>query len=220
MNQYVYMSIPVRAISACIMEQYELEPLVQSGHVLVEIREGIFGLPKTGKLLIDRLVKDLSLSGLRTRKTNSRYLHPYYPSRCPHVSVDDFGIQCTRCENVNTSPAPLSHSTSSPPDCPAPVTSFPCWIRTTKRAPSICPCPAGIHQNSSTSLPTVSNKPRTPVRDRSMVSDSTNVARRRLHSTTARGPRQTPDTLVLPSSPRLHSPHYPFTLESAQTQGT
>jgi hypothetical protein len=61
MNQYKYMRIPVRAIPACVIEQYEREPLVHSGHVLVEIREGMYDLPQTGKLAIDRLVKYLSL---------------------------------------------------------------------------------------------------------------------------------------------------------------
>jgi hypothetical protein len=48
MEGYEYMRIPVWAIPACIMEQYNLAPLVHNGSVLVEIHKVMHGLPQTG----------------------------------------------------------------------------------------------------------------------------------------------------------------------------
>jgi hypothetical protein len=50
MNQYEYMQIPTKDIPTSIMDQYNLKPLVHKNHVLVEIGEGMYGLPQAGIL--------------------------------------------------------------------------------------------------------------------------------------------------------------------------
>jgi hypothetical protein len=51
------MRFPVKVVPTCIMQQYQLDPLFQNGHVLVEIRKSMFGLSQDDKLANDRLVK-------------------------------------------------------------------------------------------------------------------------------------------------------------------
>jgi hypothetical protein len=46
MERFEYMRIPLSAIPTCIMEQYNLEPLVHNGFVMVEIRKGMYAPPK------------------------------------------------------------------------------------------------------------------------------------------------------------------------------
>jgi hypothetical protein len=48
MERYKYMRIPLTAIPDCIMEEYQLEPLVHNGFIVVELRKGIYGLPHAG----------------------------------------------------------------------------------------------------------------------------------------------------------------------------
>ena len=48
MNRYEDMRIPVKHIPQDIMEQYTLHDLIENGHVLVEIRKGMYGLPQAG----------------------------------------------------------------------------------------------------------------------------------------------------------------------------
>ena len=45
LEEYEYMRIPVDMIPQTIMDQYNLAPLVERGFVIVEIRNGIYGLP-------------------------------------------------------------------------------------------------------------------------------------------------------------------------------
>jgi hypothetical protein len=63
MNCYEYMRIPVKDIPDNIMIQYQLAPLVHHGHVLVEIRKGMYGLPQAGILANICLKKHLAKSG-------------------------------------------------------------------------------------------------------------------------------------------------------------
>ena len=53
MERYEYMRIPIHMIPECIMTLYNLNDLVHRGHVYVEIRKGMYGLPQAGKLAND-----------------------------------------------------------------------------------------------------------------------------------------------------------------------
>ena len=48
MERFEYMNIPFKDIPQIIIDQYELQPLVHNGMVLVEIRKGMYGLPQAG----------------------------------------------------------------------------------------------------------------------------------------------------------------------------
>ncbi|KAI2497591.1 Reverse transcriptase (RNA-dependent DNA polymerase) [Fragilaria crotonensis] len=49
MERYEYMRIPIGLIPDVIIELYNLLPLVHNGHVFVEIRRGMYGLPQAGR---------------------------------------------------------------------------------------------------------------------------------------------------------------------------
>jgi len=49
-QDYAYMRIPLAALPQSIMEHYHLHDLVHNGHVYVEIRRGMYGLPQAGKI--------------------------------------------------------------------------------------------------------------------------------------------------------------------------
>jgi hypothetical protein len=54
MKRYEYMQIPIWAIPDCIMEQYNLAQLVHDGHVLCDIRKGMYSLPQAGLIAYKR----------------------------------------------------------------------------------------------------------------------------------------------------------------------
>eukprot|EP00978_Attheya_sp_CCMP212_P042254 scaffold254664_cov33-Attheya_sp.AAC.1 len=90
---YEYMHIPVKIIPECIMRQYKLQPLIHNGHVIVEIRKGMYGLPQAGILANKRLKKHLAKSGYHeTPRTPGLFRHDTQPITFCLV-VDDFGIK-------------------------------------------------------------------------------------------------------------------------------
>jgi hypothetical protein len=100
MNRYKYMMIPVSLIPKTIFDQYKLGPLAQNGHVYVEIRKGMYGLPQAGKIANDALVPYLALHGYhQCTHTPGLFKH----SICPVIFslvVDNFGVQYVGLENA------------------------------------------------------------------------------------------------------------------------
>jgi hypothetical protein len=93
MPKYEYMRIPVHTIPDVIMEQYELAPLIHNGHVMVEIRKGMYGLPQAGLIANERLIKHLQKYGYNpTKNTPGLFQHETRPSTFALV-VDDFGVK-------------------------------------------------------------------------------------------------------------------------------
>jgi hypothetical protein len=93
MDRYEYMKIPVKDIPRCIMQQYNLAPLVHAGHVLVEIRKGMYGLPHAGILANNRLTKHLATFGYApTKHTSGLFRHATRPITFSLI-VDDFGVK-------------------------------------------------------------------------------------------------------------------------------
>jgi len=45
---YAYMRIPILAIPEDVMLHYKLHSMIHNGHVYVEIRRGMYGLPQAG----------------------------------------------------------------------------------------------------------------------------------------------------------------------------
>jgi hypothetical protein len=93
MERYKYMHIPLSAIPQSIIEQYTLLKYVHNGHVLVEISKGMYGLPQTGILAYEQLVRHLQSSGYspcnHTAGIWRRHTRPI--TRC--LVVDDFAVK-------------------------------------------------------------------------------------------------------------------------------
>ena len=93
MNRFEYMRIPVKHLPDDIMEQYNLASLVVNGHVMVEIRKGMYGLPQAGLLAQQRLNAHLLKFGYnKCTHTPGLYTHHTRPTTFTFV-VDDFGMK-------------------------------------------------------------------------------------------------------------------------------
>ena len=93
LDRYEYMIMPIKLIPQEIIDQYDLMPKVKNGHVYMEIRKGMYGLPQSG-ILSNKLLKErLSEHGY--------YELPHTPGLFTHKTrpvwftlvVDDFGIK-------------------------------------------------------------------------------------------------------------------------------
>jgi hypothetical protein len=60
MERFEYMQIPLKILPDDIIEHYKLHDIACNGHVLVEIRKGMYGLPQAGRLAYDKLVTHLA----------------------------------------------------------------------------------------------------------------------------------------------------------------
>ena len=88
-----YMRIPVKDIPQCVIDQYNLAPLVHNGHVMTEIRKGMYGLPQAGLLAHDLLKDRLALDGyMPANHTPGFFSHGTLPISFT-LCVDDFGIK-------------------------------------------------------------------------------------------------------------------------------
>jgi hypothetical protein len=93
---YAYMHIPVSVIPDSMMTEYKLAPLIHKGLVYVKIRKGMYGLPQSGRLANDRLIKLLAPHGYHAPVpiTPGLWKHTTKPISFSLV-VDDFGIKYT-----------------------------------------------------------------------------------------------------------------------------
>ena len=100
MEHYKCMRIPLDLIPQVIMDQYNLLSIAHNGHVLVEIRKGMHGLPQAGRITNDALVLHLAQHGCHQSKLIPGLFH----HECQKVSfclvIDDFGIKCIGKENA------------------------------------------------------------------------------------------------------------------------
>jgi len=93
--RYEYMRIPVAMLPDEILDHYNLRPLIHNGHVYVEIRKGMYGLPQAGRIANERLQRFLEPHGYRPV--------PITPGLWKHdtrdlaftLVVDDFGVKYT-----------------------------------------------------------------------------------------------------------------------------
>jgi hypothetical protein len=63
MSLYEYMQIPIWVIPDAIIKLFNLLPLVNNGHVFVEICRGMYGLPQAGHLANNQLIQLLAPRG-------------------------------------------------------------------------------------------------------------------------------------------------------------
>ena len=63
LDRYEYMRIPISLFPQHIINQYNLRSKVKSGHVYLEIRKAIYGLPQAGILTNKQLREKLEPAG-------------------------------------------------------------------------------------------------------------------------------------------------------------
>ncbi|KAI2500611.1 Reverse transcriptase (RNA-dependent DNA polymerase) [Fragilaria crotonensis] len=155
MTEYEYMRIPISMIPPAIMEHYQLTPLIHNGHVYVEIRKGMYGLPQAGILANDRLAEFLKPHGYSPVLTGL-WRHASRPIAFTLV-VDDFGVKYTRREDAEHLMNSSAYNTPSRRIGPARDTAASRSTGTIPEAPSIYPFPATLHGhlNASNTTPTV-----------------------------------------------------------------
>ena len=94
MGRYEYVRIRIEDIPDEIIEEYGLrEKVADDGHVYVEIRKGMYGLPQAGILAQELLEKRLSLHGYsQNAAVPGLWTHKTRPITFTLV-VDDFGVK-------------------------------------------------------------------------------------------------------------------------------
>ncbi|KAI2506705.1 Reverse transcriptase (RNA-dependent DNA polymerase) [Fragilaria crotonensis] len=95
MARYEYMRIPIGLIPDVIIALYNLLPLVTNGHVFVEIRRGMYGLPQAGRLANDQLIKFMAPHGYHPVALTPGLWKPSSRDILFSLVVDDFGVRYT-----------------------------------------------------------------------------------------------------------------------------
>ena len=100
MERFEHMQIPLKIIPEYIIEHYKLRDMVHNGHILVEIRKGMYGLPQAGRLAYDKMVTHLATHGYApTETTPSLFKYSTKPVHYMLV-VDDFGVKYTYTDDA------------------------------------------------------------------------------------------------------------------------
>ena len=100
LDRFEYMRIPITLFPQHIIDQYNLRPKVKSGHIYLEIRKAIYGLPQAGILANKQLRERLEAAVY--------YEVVHTPGLWRHVTrlvqfslvVDDFGVKYVGKENA------------------------------------------------------------------------------------------------------------------------
>jgi len=101
LRAYAYMQIPVAVLPPDIMDHYQLHELIHNGHVYVEIRRGMYGLPQAGQLANLQLQAFLKPHGYHPCPiTHGLWTHDTWSIQFTLV-VDDFAIQYTDKADAN-----------------------------------------------------------------------------------------------------------------------
>ena len=95
MKEFEYMRIPLSTFPGEIQQQYNLPSLVKNGHIMVEIRKGMYGLPQAGILANAELRTLLAKYGY----TQCQHTHGLFRHHTKDISstlvINDFGIKYT-----------------------------------------------------------------------------------------------------------------------------
>ena len=57
------MAIPREILLQAVFDELNLEVLIKNDNILVEIRNGVYGLPQAGRIADDKLINHLETSG-------------------------------------------------------------------------------------------------------------------------------------------------------------
>jgi hypothetical protein len=101
MARYKYLRLPITIIPQEIINAYSLLNLVHKGHVYLEIRCGMYGLPQAGIITNQLLMQRLQPHGYyQCRHTPGLWQHQWRPILFSLV-VDDFGIAYVGKQHAN-----------------------------------------------------------------------------------------------------------------------
>ncbi len=101
LNLFKYMRIPYALFPPWIMEHYALQDKVLKGHIYMEMRRAVWGLPQAGILANKLLKKRLAPHGyFECAHTPGLWRHATCPITFTLV-VDNFGMKYTRQEDID-----------------------------------------------------------------------------------------------------------------------
>ncbi len=101
MERFEYMRLPIALIPQESIDAYNLLPLIHKGHIYIEIRRGMYGLPQAGILANQLLTRRLEPHGYyQCRHTPGLWRHKWRPLLFSLV-VDDFGVQYVGRQHVD-----------------------------------------------------------------------------------------------------------------------
>ena len=87
-----WMRIPVKFLSAAILDKHNLRPFINDGVVIFEVVKSLYGLPHAGKISQDELIRHLATHGYHQTTTPCLFRHDTNGIAFTLV-VDDFGIK-------------------------------------------------------------------------------------------------------------------------------
>jgi hypothetical protein len=95
-----YAWVNLTQIAPEIIAEFDLLTIAIKGKVLVKISKGIYGLPQSGKLAKDQLIKNLKEHGFtECEHTTCLFVHPTRDIKFTLV-VDDFGVKYSDKKDV------------------------------------------------------------------------------------------------------------------------
>lgn len=102
MERYEYVRLALRDIPDEIIQEYNLQKIAtQDGHVYIEVRKGMYGLPQAGLLAQQLLEKRLNEHGYKQDPMIPGYwAHSHRPVQFI-LTVDDFGIKYVKKEHAH-----------------------------------------------------------------------------------------------------------------------
>ena len=101
LDRYKYMRIPLELFPPWIVEQYNLLAKVHRGHIYLEMRRAVWGLPQTRILANKLLRKLLAPHGYyECKQTPGLWKHTSRPISFTLV-VDDFGVKYTNQNDID-----------------------------------------------------------------------------------------------------------------------
>jgi hypothetical protein len=110
LQRYEYVRIPVSMVHNKIMDEYNLHALVHNGHLCVEVRKGMYGLPQAGLIANVLLAKRLAKHGyIPVPHTHGLWTHKWRPINFSLV-VDDFGVMYVGREHAEHRKAALEEN--------------------------------------------------------------------------------------------------------------
>jgi hypothetical protein len=101
LNRYEYMRIPFDLSPPWIAEQYDLANKIHNGHIYLEMRCAVWGLPQAGILANKLLKKCLAPHGYyECKQIPGLWKHTTRPISFTLV-VDNFGVKYMRKEDID-----------------------------------------------------------------------------------------------------------------------
>ena len=101
LKKYEYLRLKMSDLPDDVIEEYNLRPKAVDGHVYVECRKGMYGLPHTGLIPQQLLEKRLNQHGYKQSKTTPGLWTHEWRKITFTLIVDDFGVKYVGKDNIN-----------------------------------------------------------------------------------------------------------------------